>query len=123
MPLERNLIFIFNIDSGVLPKIKDYASHATATETDGCNLYSLTYSPIGMKKEWKRFIRDVGIPARILNRNEFSSEFGPRALTFPIVLVQSGSELRLFISAEEINRCASLSDLISLVQERVAQIR
>ena len=123
MPLERALIFIFNSDSGVLPKIKDYASHATAPGTDGCNLYSLTYSPIGMKKEWKRFIRDLGFPARFLNRNEFSSEFGPRALKFPVVLLRTGSELRLLISPEEINRCAGLGDLIDLVHQRVAQIR
>jgi len=123
MPLERTLIFIFNSDSGVLPKIKDYASRAAAPGGDGCSLYSLTYSPIGMKKEWKRFIRDLGIPARFLNRNEFSSEFGPRALKFPVVLLQAGSELRLFISTEEINRCAGLGDLIDLVQQRVTQIR
>jgi hypothetical protein len=123
MPLERILIFIFNSDSGVLPKFRDYASHAIAPGTDGCTLYSLTYSPIGMKKEWKRFIRDLGIPARFLNRNEFSSEFGPRALKFPVVLVKTGSELRLLVSPEEINRCASLGDLIDLVQQRVAQIR
>jgi hypothetical protein len=123
MPPERTLIFIFNSDSGILPKFRDYASHATAPGTDSCNLYSLTYSPIGMKKEWKRFIRDLGIPARSLNRNEFTSEFGPRALKFPVVLLQTGSEMRLFISTEEINRCAGLGDLIDLVHQRVAQIR
>jgi len=123
MPRERTLIFIFNIDSGVLPKIKDYASQVTAPGTDGCSLYSLTHSPIGMKKEWKRFIRELSMPARFLNRNEFFSEFGSRALSFPVVLTHVGSELRLLISMEEINRCTSLSDLISLVQERVTQLR
>jgi hypothetical protein len=76
-----------------------------------------------MKKEWKRFIQDLGTPVRFLSRNEFSSEFRTITVTFPAVFLQTGNDLVLFISTDEVNRCAHLEDLISLVQQRLTQIR
>src|SRR5271157_408752 len=114
MPSGRALVFVYNLDSGVLPKIKDYSAPGSVPVTESCNLYILTNSPIGMKKEWKRFIKDLDIPARFLSRNEFSSEFGTGLTTFPAILVQAGKDLFRVISSEEINTCRTLEDLINL---------
>ncbi len=118
----RTLVFVYNLDSGVLPKIKDYAATAPAPEPDGCRLFTLTNSPIGMKKEWKRFVKDLGMPARFLPRNEFVREFGQVLSGFPAVLVHDGTELALLISRDEINRCQDLDELIRLVRQRIGQI-
>jgi hypothetical protein len=75
-----------------------------------------------MKKDWKRFVRELGIPARFLNRNEFVSEIGAGLITFPAILVQTGKDLLMLASSEEINRCSSVEDLISLVQQRSLEI-
>jgi len=123
MPFGRALVFVYDLDSGVLPKLKDYASTGLAPVSGSCNLYILTNSPIGMKKEWKRVIKDLGIPARFLSRNEFSSEFGPGFTSFPAILVQSGKDLSRVINNEEINQCRELEDLITLVRQRFAEIR
>ena len=82
----------------------------------------MTNSPVGMKKEWKRFLKDCAIPARTLDRDEFLSEFGSRPVTFPVVLLKRGTELSIFISTEELNRCHDLSDLILLVEERIPRV-
>jgi hypothetical protein len=76
-----------------------------------------------MKKEWKRFVHDLGIPVRFMSRDEFSSQFRALTATFPAAFLQTGNDLTLFISTDEINRCAQLEDLISLVQQRLTQIR
>jgi hypothetical protein len=123
MPFGRALVCVYNLDSGVLPNIKDYATPGSASGTGSCNLYILTNSPIGMKKEWKRFIKDLGIPARFLSRNEFSSEFGTGLTGFPAILVQAGKDLSRVISTEEINQCRALEDLISLLRQRFADTR
>jgi len=123
MPGGRTLVIVYDLDSGVLPKLKDYASTGFAPVSGSCNLYVLTNSPIGMKKEWKRFIKDLGIPIRFMNRNEFTSEFGTDLTSFPAILIQTGKTLSRFISTEEINPCRELEDLIHLVQQRVAEIR
>jgi hypothetical protein len=123
MSLGKALVIVYNLDSGVLPKIKDFSSRESVPGIDGCKLFFLTNSPVGMKKEWKRFIRELGIPARFLNRNEFISEFGTDLMTFPVILVQTGKGQSLVISTEEINQCMTLEDLISLIQSRFANIR
>ncbi len=120
---DRSLVFVYNADSGILPRMKDMSSRGAAPGKDACNLYAVTFSPIGMKKEWKRFIQDLGTPVRFLSRNEFSSEFRTTTATFPAVFLQNGNDLIPFISTDEINRCAQLEDLISLVQQRFTQIR
>jgi hypothetical protein len=123
MPHGKVLVFVNNFDSGVLPTVKDFAGREPSRGTDGCKLSLLTSSPVGTKKEWKRFIRELGIPARFVSRNEFSSEFGTGVTTFPAILIQTGKDLALVVSAGEINQCTTLEDLISLVRSRFARIK
>ena len=122
MSQEETLLFVSNSNSGVLPQIKNYSDHSAASHSEGCHLSSLTYSPVGMKKEWKRFIREQKLPSRILDREEFRAEFGSIAMTFPVVLVRTRRGLSVLISTDELNRCRSLEDLMNLLQQRLAPI-
>jgi hypothetical protein len=123
MSCGKTLLFIYNADAGVLPGLKEYSSKTSTSQArDFCNLMAMTSTPIGMKKDWKRFVRDLGIPARFLNRNEFISEIGSGLITFPAILVQIGKDLLIVASSEEINRCRSLEDLIGLVRQRSLEI-
>ncbi|MHB8164078.1 MAG: hypothetical protein ACYDDV_06975 [Methanoregula sp.] len=122
MPGQKNLLFIYNTDSGALQTFKDFSSGKASPSGEGaCNLTGITHSPVGMKKEWKRFCKDLDIPSRPLHRNEFLAEFGSRQhqTTFPVVLVQKGTELEIFISTDELNRCRDLNDLIILMKQRL----
>ncbi|MFA4860816.1 hypothetical protein [Methanoregula sp.] len=122
MSQEETLLFVSNSNSGVLPQIKNYSDHLSASHSEGCHLSALTYSPVGMKKEWKRFIREQKIPSRALDREEFRAEFGSIAMTFPVVLVRTRRGLSVLISTDELNRCRSLEDLMNLLQQRLAPI-
>ena len=119
---QKTLLFVYNSDSGVLQPLKDFSTGKAAVPgADACVLSAVTHSPVGMKKEWKRFIKDLEIPSRFLDRNEFSAEFRSRypQATFPVVLVQKGTELSGLISTEELNRCRDLEDLIVLMRQRL----
>jgi hypothetical protein len=122
MPHGKVLVFVNNFDSGVLPTVKDFAGREPSRGTDGCKLYLLTTSPVGTKKEWKRFIRELAIPARFVSRNEFSSEFGTGTTSFPAILIQNGKDLEIVVTAGEINQCTTLVDLINLVRSRFVRI-
>lgn len=123
MPSGRSLVFVYNADSGILATMKDPVSRMAASGKDSCNLYAVTFSPVGMKKEWKRFIHNLGIPVRFLSRDHFMSEFRTVTVTFPAAFMQTGKDLFLFISTDEINRYERLEDLISLVQQRLSEFR
>ena len=122
MPGPKTLLIVDNTNSGVLLSPKDFsAGAATAPGAGTCTLSSLIHSPVGMKKEWKRFLKDLDIPSRTLEKGEFTSEFeyGHTHMTFPVVLVQKGSELAVLINTEELSRCRDLHDLILLLRQRL----
>jgi hypothetical protein len=119
MPQQETLLFICNNDSGVVPQIKNYSSDKVTSRAESCNLFSLTHSPIGMKKDWKRFMKEQKIPSQVMDRNEFRAVFGPAITTFPVVLKRTGDSLAVLISTEELNRCRDLEELISLLEQRL----
>jgi len=119
---EGTLLFVSNCDSGVLPQIKDYSAHASTPRADGCSLSALTHSPVGMKKEWKRFLKEQHLPSRVLDRNEFSAQFGSGITTFPVVLIRTSGGLRVLVSTDELNRCRELEDLMGLLQQRLSPV-
>ena len=123
MSFGKTLLFVYNAEGGVLPGMMNFPTkNGNILGKDVCNLSAITYSPVGMKKDWKRFVHDLGIPARFLNRNEFLAETGARLVTFPAILVQTGKDLLMLASSDEINRCRSLEDLIGLVQTGFANL-
>jgi hypothetical protein len=122
MPGSKTLLIVDNTDSGVLPPFKDFSAGTAAASGAGTRTIStMTHSPVGMKKEWKRFLKDLEIPSRTLERSEFTSEFGsghPK-MTFPVVLIQTGTELAVLLSTEELSRCRDLHDLILILRQRL----
>ena len=123
MPDTRAVLFVYNIDSSVLQSLHEYSVSGPAEPKEEiCHLSTLTHSPVGMKKEWKRFLKDLPFPSRSMDKKEFSREFGARPITFPVVLFKRGTELLVLARTEEIARCQALADLITLVQERLAQV-
>lgn len=120
MPDSKTLLLVFNLDSGILESLHDYSSSkAAASAADACPLSRIIHSPVGIKKEWKRFLKDLTIPSRSLDRDEFMREFGNRHLTYPVIVIRKGTELSFIVNSEEIQRCQDLSQLISLIEERL----
>jgi len=117
------LLFVYNIDRGNLSAMTDYHKSTLSGKTSRCNLYTLIFSPVGMKKGWKRFIGDVGIHSRFLYRDEFSLETVAGIPAFPAVYLQSGKSFQELITADEINRMDSTDSLIGLVTQRLKQYK
>ncbi len=122
MPGTKTLLIVDNINSGVLQPFKDFSAGTSAPSRAGtCTISSITHSPVGMTKEWKRFLKDLEIPSRTLERSEFTSEFGSvhPLMTFPVVLIQTGTELSVLLSSDEISQCRDHHDLILLLKKRL----
>lgn len=122
MPGTKTLLIVDTTNSGVLQPLKDFSSGKGAVSAEGSRtISSLTNSPLGVKKEWKRFLKDLDIPSRTLEKGEFTSEFRSMlpTMTFPIVLVQKGTDLSVLINTEELSQCRDLSDLILLLRQRL----
>lgn len=117
------VIFVYNIDSGVLQSLHEYSgSRPGASGTAACHLFALTHSPVGMKKEWKRFLKELEVPSQSMDRNEFEQEFGRRDIAYPVVLLRRGTELSVLVSAGEIQGCGDTGALVGLVQKRLPAV-
>ena len=61
-----------------------------------------------MKKEWKKFIENLGVPVEFLHRDEFLERFNLKDIEFPAAFVKEEGDIKLIISSTEINNCKNI---------------
>ena len=117
------LIFVYNADGGVLNGLKDLWHKTVSPETYACSLCAVTYGPLGMRREWRDYVRGLGRDVRFLHRDEVRAEFGVSGLALPAAFeVEPGGTLREWIGAEEMRQVRTLEDLMALVAARLIRI-
>ena len=70
-PQTPKIIFVYNADSGIINTVKDYFHKIVKPSTYQCNLCSLTFDNLGMKKGWKTFVDDLEPEIEFLHKDEF----------------------------------------------------
>jgi hypothetical protein len=118
----RNLIFVFNCDRGNLSAFRDYGQKPGDGRSPGCLLLGLISSPVGIKKAWKRYIRQLNIPCRFLHHDEYEEEFGALLTPLPAVFLYSHKTLSLFIPVDELRRILTVEDLIAFLDEKIGTL-
>ncbi len=123
---DREIVFVYNADSGFFNLIKDVVNKAVSPSTYPCRLCALTFGNLGMRSPWKQFIDSIAISVTFLHKDEFIEQYGaatdaPTA-DYPCAFLEEDDSLALFISAEEIEDCSDLEELIALTSEKIAQL-
>lgn len=117
----KKLIFVYNADSGLRNALIDSAHKIFSPSTYQCSLCDITYGVFSEKNTWKEFRKDTDIKMDFLHKDEFAeqykSKFGHK-FTFPIVLLETGTALDVFVKTEELNALETSKDLIALIKER-----
>lgn len=117
----RKLVFVYNANSSLFNQVGDLIHKTFSPKTYQCNLCGLTYSGIGMKNDWKKFIKSLPIKAEFLHKDEFLGQYPNRQnIPLPTVFVKKGNSLMQLISAEEINQKKKLEDLESLITQKTS---
>lgn len=111
------LIFVYNADTGLFNQLADAAHKAFSPDTYACNLCRVTYGLMTEKKAWRNFVASLGVESIFLHRNELRACFPGLDIALPAVLSRSGgSEPKVCIDAETLNRCESIEALSELVR-------
>lgn len=111
------LIFVYNADTGLFNAVADMAHKFLSPETYACNLCAITHSHIGMRREWRQFIKSLTIPVEFLHRNELLATYGLTWIPLPAIFIkQPQAEPELWLDADTINACRNLPDLIALIK-------
>ena len=120
--MKPGLVFVYNADSGVFNALADLAHKALSPETYSCNLCALTYSALGMRREWKRFMDKLGRPVEFLHRDELRERLGLEVVPLPAIF-RRGPEggLEVWLDAATLNGCSSMESLQDAIRSRVAE--
>ena len=116
------ILFVYNAAGGLLARCKDYIHKIVSPETYPCNLCQLTYGNLGMKRAWRRFVRDLPYTAVFLHRDELVGPYA-RLRAFPLaaVFVEEGGRVSLLISAAALDAIPDLAALQETVLTRVRE--
>ena len=125
---KKELILVYNADSGFFNSIKDALHKSISPNTYSCNLCGLTFGAISMKNEWKEFIDNLKIPSKFYHRDEFFEmlKTHPHKIEntkFPAVFLHLNEKLILFITSIEINQVKKLEDLMDLVTKKLKNLK
>ena len=109
--MTKNLVFVYNADSGMFNTLTDIAHKVFSPQTYECNLCAISHSYLSERGEWKEFIQELGVECEFLHRDEFLKKYTSSEESFPVIFELEDNELKLCLSAEKINACNSMDDL------------
>lgn len=116
------LIFIYNANGGVLSALGDMVHKIVSPATYPCSLCALTYGPVAMRDEWRRFLNRLSVPHLFLYRDEFRHDLDRRDLALPAILLGGKTDPpQVLVSAAELDALSDLAALIALVKTRLGE--
>ena len=123
MNQDRKLVFVYNADSSLFNQVGDLIHKTISPKTYQCRLCGLTYSGVGMNKDWKDFIQSLPIKSEFLHKDEFTKTYPEFAnAQFPAVFIKTDQNIMLFISSGEINQKQTLEELKNLVRTKTSKL-
>lgn len=121
--MNRKLIFVYNANSGLINGLIDFAHKNISPETYECNLCAITYGNLGMKNEWKNFIKGLDYKVEFLHKDELKKNYPEIANNeLPAVFVQYENEVRILIDSKSMNNSRSIEDLKNLVLNKITAL-
>lgn len=109
--MNKQLVFVYNADSGMFNTLTDIAHKVFSPQTYECNLCAISHSYFSERDEWKEFIQELGVECEFLHRDEFIKKYQSSETKFPVIFELEGDNLKLSLSAEQINACKSMDEL------------
>ncbi|WP_240782097.1 hypothetical protein [Qipengyuania sediminis] len=117
----RELIIVYNADGGPFAALADMLHKAISPETYSCSLCAVTYGPVAMRGEWRRFLGGLLLAKRFFHRDDFAVAFPGLAISLPAILLREGADTPcVLVSAQELDAASDLAALIALVRQRLA---
>jgi hypothetical protein len=114
-----SLLFVYAGDSGIANGLVHYVHKIVSPSTYECHLCALTDGPLGRRAAWSRALAELAPDATFLHRDELRRRYGTDHAPLPAVFVLRDGRLDPLITKAEIDACADLDALISLLRTRV----
>ncbi len=112
------LIFVYNAKSGISHHLMDALHKTFSPKTYACDLCSLTYGNVGPKKEWKKFIDEIGMDTEFHYKDQFSLDNPGLKDNFPVIYLKEEG-FQTLVTSDEMHQCKDLSQLIDVIKQRI----
>ncbi|WP_350290495.1 GTPase [uncultured Croceitalea sp.] len=119
---SKEIIFIYNANSGVRNAVLDSMHKVFSPSTYECKLCDITYGVISENRTWKKFRQNSPHKMVFLHKDEFAKQYASKfgyKFEFPIVLVAGDNGLEVLITTQELNELKTSQGLIRLLKERI----
>ena len=110
-PISKQLVFVYNADSGMFNTLTDIAHKVFSPQTYECNLCAISHSYLSERSEWKDFISNLGAECEFLHRDEFEKKYQIKDKDYPIIFVKNENSLDVCLNANAINGCDDMDKL------------
>jgi len=100
----------------------DGAHKIVSPSTYDCNLCAITFGNFAEDELWKEFRENTHVRMEFIYRDKFLQNYyseNLRSLTFPTILIETGTNLELFISSEALNEMTTSEALIEKITKRL----
>lgn len=121
---KEKLVFVYNADGGALNFIMDSAHKLFAPSTYQCALCAITHGTIGMRSEWKDYMRGLPYETRFYHRDGFRKDWPSIADTLPAIFFQaSETEMKVLMPRTELEGVSSVAQLTAMLGRRIAELK
>lgn len=113
MTKKPELVFVYNLDSGILAGIQ-----ARLGRSD-CQLFNLTNSLSGLNKELTYFLGTLPVKNSFLHRDQFRKQVTTLQMAFPTIFLRQQGRLHTLMVAKEITNCKDTQELITRIKQKL----
>lgn len=109
------LIFVYNADGGIAQGIMDSVHKTLSPSTYPCSLCAITYGAFTMDPRWRAWLKALPVPSVLYHKDD--SPYPDLAL--PVVLVERSGQVATLVSAERLDKLASVDALIAEIEAQL----
>ena len=117
------IAFVYNADRGLFNTLTDVAHKLLSPSTYACNLCSITHSPVGMRKQWRSFLEELGLPLEFFHRDERNALGLDPQIQLPVILTRRGDHYDVLVGAARINAASSMQELGGVIESALRPTR
>ncbi|MDQ3339535.1 MAG: hypothetical protein M4D80_30590 [Myxococcota bacterium] len=119
MSRRRELVFVYNAESGLWNGMFDAAHKLVSPSTYACSLCALTYGAVSMKRAWASFVKTLPHAVRFAYRDQLRHE-GVQLPALPALLERTPEGWVTLLTKPQIDACSDLDALVKRVREVLA---
>ncbi len=113
------IILVYNAWGGIYPGIADIIHKEFFPASYPCNLCFISFGTFGMKDEWKHFLDSLSYQKIELHKDQFKTNYQPADMPLPVILLSDEKKTEVLLSAAEINKFHTLTELIDAVRNKL----